>query len=220
MVRLRKASERGRTSLPWLDGRHSFSFGDYHDPAHMGFRALRVINEDGIAPGGGFPTHPQRDMEILTYVLEGALEHKDSLGNGSVIRPGEVQRMSAGTGVTHSEANASKTEKVHLLQIWLLPEEQGRPPSYAQRPIPQEKGLRLLDEPRSDARVYAAVLQAGERLEHPLGADRRAWVQAARGRARVNGTPLVAGDGAAVSGEKALVLEASEPAELLVFDLA
>ena len=220
MVRLRKASERGRTSLPWLDGRHSFSFGDYQDPGQMGFRTLRVLNEDRIAPGGGFPTHPHRDMEILTYVLEGALEHRDSLGNGSVIRPGEVQRMSAGTGVTHSEANASKTERVHLLQVWTLPEEKGRTPSYAQKPVPPGKGLRLLDEPRSDTKVYAAVLEAGETLEHPLGPGRHAWVQAARGRVRVNGTSLVAGDGAALSGEGSLLLEASERSELLVFDLA
>ena len=220
MIRLRKASERGRTSLPWLDGRHSFSFGEYHDPAHAGFRALRVINEDRIAPGGGFPTHPHRDMEILTYVLEGALEHRDSLGNGSTIRPGEIQRMSAGTGVAHSEANASKTEPVHLLQIWLFPDVKGKAPSYAQRPVPRGKGLRLLDEPRPGERVYAVSLEAGEKLEHPLSRERHAWVQVARGRASVNGTPLVAGDGAAVSGEDRLVLEASGPAELLVFDLA
>ena len=231
MITLRRASERGRADLGWLDTRHTFSFGDYHDPEHMGFRDLRVINEDRVAPGGGFPTHPHRDMEIVTYVLDGALEHRDSLGTGSVIRPDEVQRMSAGTGIRHSEFNHSRTEPVHFLQIWILPDRVSLPPSYEQRRFaPEEKRgrLRVVGAPdgrdgavtiHQDVVLYATLLGAGQRVTHALAKGRHAWVQVARGALALGGQRLHASDGAAVSGEPELTLEAQEPSEALLFDL-
>jgi redox-sensitive bicupin YhaK (pirin superfamily) len=232
MLTVRRAGERGHFDHGWLDTRHTFSFADYHDPGWMGFRGLRVINEDRVQPGAGFPTHGHRDMEILSYVLEGALEHRDSLGTGSVIRPGDVQRMSAGTGVTHSEFNASATEPVHFLQIWILPERRGLPPGYEQKRFsPEDKRGRLrLVAARdgadgavtihADARVYAALLESGREVVHALAGGRHAWVQVARGAARVRGGALGAGDGAAVSDEPTVVLVGREPAEVLLFDLA
>jgi redox-sensitive bicupin YhaK (pirin superfamily) len=231
MIGIRRAEERGRTRLPWLDSRHTFSFGEYHDPAQMGFRALRVINDDRVAPGGGFDTHPHRDMEIVTYVLDGALQHRDSLGNGSLIRPGEVQRMSAGTGIRHSEFNASRDNPVHLLQIWLLPAKTGIEPGYEQRPLPAAArgGLALVASPdgrdgsvtvHQDVAVYAGQLERGNRVTFPLASGRHAWLHVARGSASVNGHRLQAGDGAGVSGEEQLAIQAEEPAELLLFDLA
>jgi quercetin 2,3-dioxygenase len=228
----RPSEERGRTRLGWLDSRHTFSFGDYLDPAHMGFRDLRVINEDWIEPGRGFPTHGHRDMEILTYVLEGALEHRDSLGTGSIIRPGEVQRMTAGTGVTHSEQNPSPTEPVHLLQIWVLPEQAGLAPSYEQRafPAPEKAGRLRLVASRDGAAgsvtvhqhvaLYAATLAPGDEIVHELGAGRHAWLQVARGAVVLGGTTVGQGDGAAVTQERRIALRGSEPAEILLFDLA
>jgi hypothetical protein len=198
----------------------------------MGFRTLRVINEDIVRPGEGFPTHPHRDMEILTYVLAGAVEHRDSMGNGSVIRPGDVQRMSAGTGVTHSEFNPSKEEALHLLQIWLLPERRGLVPGYEQKAFPPESKrgtLRLVASPdgaegsvtiHQDARLYGALLAPGDRVEHALAPERHAWVQLVRGEISVNGTPMRAGDGAAISEERAVAIEAQQDSELLLFDLA
>lgn len=231
MMTIRSADDRGHAEHGWLDSRHTFSFADYHDPAHMGFRALRVINEDRVQPGAGFGTHPHRDMEILSYVLEGGLAHKDSLGTGSTIRPGDVQRMSAGTGVTHSEFNASPTEPVHFLQIWLLPESPGLPPSYEQKHFEasaRQGRLKLVasrqgaDESltiHQDARVYSGLLDAGETAGLTLGPGRHAWVQVARGKVKVNGKTLQAGDGAALSGEPRLQLEGVQGAEVLVFDL-
>jgi len=228
MITPRRASERGVARFDWLDSRHTFSFGDYHDPRHMGFRALRVINEDSVAPGTGFPTHPHRDMEILTWVLDGALEHKDSLGTGSVIRPGEAQIMSAGTGIRHSEFNASQTEPVHLLQIWVLPERAGLPPRYDQRMI-EGGGLRPVATRDGrdgavvilqDVRVLVARLEPGARAVEPLAPGRAAWVQVARGTLQVNGIARAAGDGAALTGEPEVALVADGPAEALVFDLA
>jgi quercetin 2,3-dioxygenase len=231
MITLRPAAERGHFDHGWLDTYHTFSFADYRDPSHMGFRVLRVINEDFVAPGEGFPTHAHRDMEIITYVLEGALEHKDSMGNGSVISPGDVQRMSAGTGVRHSEFNHSATDPVHLLQIWILPERTGVPPSYEQTTFSREdrRGrLRLIASPdgregsvtiNQSARVYAAILAPGETVEYVLDPGRHAWVQVARGGATLNGQALGPGDGAAIEGEPALTLASHEAAEVLVFDL-
>jgi redox-sensitive bicupin YhaK (pirin superfamily) len=232
MITVRPARERGHAQHGWLDSWHTFSFADYHDPAHMGFRALRVINDDTVQPGRGFGTHGHRDMEIVTVVLEGALEHRDSMGTGSVIRPGEVQRMSAGTGVTHSEMNASKTEKVHFYQIWILPEAARLPPGYEQKrfdPEERKNRLRLVASRdgrdgsltvHQDAAIYAGTLDAGAHVERPLAADRHAWVQVARGEVTVNGRALAEGDGAAVSGEPSLTIHASAPAEVIVFDLA
>lgn len=230
MILKRPSGERGVGRRSWLDSRHSFSFGDYYDPKHMGFRALRVINEDRVAPKGGFPTHGHRDMEILTYVLEGALAHKDSLGNGSAIQPGEVQLMHAGTGIEHSEFNASDGEPVHLLQIWILPERPGLVPGYEQKPIPSGDGaLRLIASRdgrdgslriHQDAAVYAANLKRGETAGLALAPGRHAWVQVARGAVNLNGERLAAGDGAAVSEETKLTVAASEDSEILVFDLA
>lgn len=232
MIALRRAHERGHADHGWLDTFHTFSFADYYAPAHMGFRALRVINDDRVQPGRGFPTHPHRDMEIVTYVLEGALEHKDSMGTGSVIRPGEVQRMSAGTGVTHSEFNASRTDVLHLLQIWLLPTERGLRPSYEQKAFPREEldgGLRLVASPdgahgsvtiHSAARLFAGRFDAGAMAEHALPAGRHAWIHVARGSARVNGHDVGAGDGLAMSDEPALRIEGIDAAEILVFELA
>jgi hypothetical protein len=232
MLTIRPSEARGHVEFGWLDTRHSFSFGHYHDPAHMGFRALRVINEDHVDPGAGFDPHPHRDMEILTYVLSGALEHQDSMGNGSVIRPGDVQRMTAGTGVVHSEQNASATEPVHLLQIWLLPARTGLAPGYEQKAFPEaERRGRLRPLAAADGRegsvtvhqdvtLYSALLGAGESVRHALAPGRHAWVQVARGAVSVNGETVRAGDGVALSDERSLALEASEDAELLLFDLA
>jgi redox-sensitive bicupin YhaK (pirin superfamily) len=232
MITIRKAEDRGHADHGWLNTYHSFSFAGYYDPAHMGFRNLRVINEDRVAPGGGFGTHPHRDMEIISYVLDGALEHRDSMGNGSVIRPGDVQRMSAGTGVAHSEFNASKSDAVHFLQIWLLPAKPGITPSYEQKTFPHEdkKGrLRLVASPdgadgsvtiHTDARLFAAVLDEGQRAQHELSTGRHAWVQVVRGRVRVNDHELNAGDGAALSNETLIRLEGVGASEVLVFDLA
>ena len=232
MIQVRKADERGHFDHGWLDTYHTFSFADYHDPRHMGFRALRVINEDRVHPGEGFGTHGHRDMEIITCVLEGALEHKDSLGNGSIIKPGELQRMSAGTGIQHSEYNPSKTDSVHLYQIWLLPNRRGVTPSYEQRTFADSEKLgklRLVASPdgadesltiHQDARVYLGSLESEATLSHPLADGRSVWVQVMRGSVTVNGQSLSAGDGAAVSEEKMLHLRGVGAAEVMVFDLA
>ena len=231
MITLRKSQERGHTRLDWLDSRHTFSFDQYYDPAQMGFSSLRVLNQDRIAPGAGFPTHPHRNMEIISYVLEGALEHKDSLGNGSVIRPGEVQRMSAGTGVTHSEHNPSATEPAHFLQIWILPAQSGLAPSYEQKNFPQIQPtgrLCLVASPdaragsltiHQDAFLYVARLREGQSVKHVLAPDRKAYLHLARGRAQLNCQPLSAGDGARISEEKEINLTTDDAAEVLLFDL-
>lgn len=232
MQELRLAEDRGHVNHGWLDTYHSFSFADYYDPEHMGFRGLRVINEDRVQPNRGFGTHPHRDMEIVTYVLEGGLEHRDSMGNGSVIKPGEVQRMSAGTGITHSEFNASQTDPVHLLQIWLLPGQNGIQPSYEQKTFATSEKLgrlRLVASPdgrngsvtiHCDALLFAGIFNPGVRGELPLAEGRHAWVQIARGRARVNEHELKAGDGLGLSKETAVRVEGIDQCELLVFDLA
>jgi quercetin 2,3-dioxygenase len=232
MITLRRARDRGRTDFGWLDSRHTFSFGDYFDRAHMGFRSLRVLNDDRVAAGGGFPTHHHNDMEILSYVLEGGLEHKDSMGTGSVIRPGEIQFMRAGTGVSHSEFNQSKTEPVHFLQIWIVPAERGLPPAYGQRAVDEaaaRRGFAVLASPdgaddslrlRQDVRLLLAKTGAGDRREWALGPGRHAWVHVARGTVDVNGTELGEGDGAALSGEAKLALAGRGDAEVLAFDLA
>ncbi len=232
MLTVRRAEDRGHAHHGWLDSHHTFSFADYHDPRHMGFRALRVINEDRVAPGAGFPTHAHRDMEILSYVLEGALEHKDSMGHGSVIRPGDVQRMSAGTGVRHSEYNASKTEPVHFLQIWILPSRVGIEPGYEEKRFTEADKrvkLRLVASPdgsdasvtiHADARVYATILEAGEKVEHALRPGRHAWLQITQGKIRVDGTELSAGDGASTGDAGSMTLEGLDRAEALLFDLA
>ncbi len=233
MLAIRKADHRGRTRIAWLDGRHTFSFGDYYDPAHMGFRTLRVINDDRVAPGGGFPTHPHRDMEIVTYVVAGALEHKDSTGGGGVIRPGDVQSMSAGRGVFHSEFNHSKTEPVRLLQIWIEPAERGVQPRYDQRHFPEtERSGRLRPVAttdghegslaiRQDAAIYAAVLAPNDGVSHALAPGRGAWVQVATGAVRVNGLDLAEGDGLAVEDEAAIEITGrAARSEVLLFDLA
>jgi redox-sensitive bicupin YhaK (pirin superfamily) len=234
MITVRPSAERGHANHGWLDTYHSFSFDTYHDPKHMGFRSLRVINEDFVDGGKGFPTHGHRDMEIVTYVLEGALEHKDSMGGGGVIRPGEVQRMSAGRGVTHSEFNASATERLHLLQIWILPEARGLEPSYEQKQFAAEgrRGkLQLLASREAregsvkihqDAALYTAALAPMETVRHKLESGRHAWVQVARGAVTLNGIALKAGDGAAVSDERALEIAGADGggSEILLFDLA
>jgi redox-sensitive bicupin YhaK (pirin superfamily) len=232
MLTVRRAADRGHAQHGWLDSRHTFSFADYHDPRFMGFRALRVINDDRVAAGRGFGTHPHRDMEIVTYVLEGALEHSDSMGTGSVIRPGDVQRMSAGTGVTHSEYNASQSELVHFLQIWIVPDARGLPPSYEQKSfsLAERRGkLRVVASPdgrdgsvsiHSNVVLHAGFFDAGERAALPLGKDRLGWVQVAAGDVRINGTALGAGDGVALSDEARVEIEGVAVAEVLVFDLA
>jgi hypothetical protein len=232
MMTLRPAHERGHADHGWLDSYHSFSFADYHDPKHMGFRALRVINEDRVQPGRGFGMHPHRDMEIISYVLEGELAHRDSMGTGSVIRPGDVQRMSAGAGVTHSEFNASQSELVHFLQIWLLPAARGIAPSYEQKTFARPDGaggLLLVASPdgrdgsltvHTDVLLYAAVCGPGQSFEHALSPGRHAWVQVLRGVLRVAGSELGPGDGAALSEESVLQLEGVHASEALVFDLA
>ena len=232
-MHIRRAGERGRANLGWLDSRHTFSFGHYYDPEHMGFGPVRVINDDRVAPGGGFPPHPHSDMEILTYVLDGALEHRDSLGTGSVIRPGDIQRMSAGRGIRHSEFNASKTESVHFLQIWVLPESTGLAPSYEQKSFAEEEKLATLrlvasGDGRSgsvtlhrDLDLYTAVLSANVRVTHELPAGRGAWVHVARGNVTLNGTPLEAGDGAGIAKAGTVELEGgAATAEVLLFDFA
>lgn len=231
MMTLRPARERGHFDHGWLDTSHSFSFASYYDPEHMGFRSLRVINDDRVAAGAGFGSHPHRDMEIITYVVEGALAHNDSLGNGSAIFPGDVQRMSAGTGVVHSEYNNSKTEPVHFLQIWIVPEQKGIVPGYEQRTFldDEKRGqLRLVASPdgrdesltiHQDVSLHAAVLAPGDRVEHAIAAGRHAWLQVVRGDVTVNGTAMGTGDGLAVSDEERLVIEGVSEAELLLFDL-
>jgi redox-sensitive bicupin YhaK (pirin superfamily) len=232
MIVRRPADERGRADFGWLDSRHTFSFGEYYDPRFMGFRALRVINEDRVKPGYGFPTHPHRDMEILSYVMEGALAHKDTMGNSSVITPGDVQRMSAGTGVLHSELNPSPNQPVHFFQIWLLPDTRGIAPGYEQKrfEIPEKQGRLKLVASRDardgaitihqDVDLYAGVFAAGDEASLPLRPGRHAWVQVAKGRVDLNGTTLTPGDGAAVSDEASLELRIGDASELLVFDLA
>jgi len=231
MITVRRAGERGHFDHGWLNTFHTFSFADYHDPDHMGFRALRVINEDRVAPGQGFGAHRHRDMEIVSYVLDGALAHQDSMGNSGVIRPGDVQRMSAGTGVQHSEFNASKTEPVHFLQIWILPERNGRPPGYEQKTFPPEteRGrLRLVGAPNGrdgsvtigqDVEIYSSALEPGDEVHHVLAPGRHAWLQVARGGIELNGKALHAGDGAAVTGERDLRITGNE-SQVLLFDLA
>ncbi len=230
MISIRRGNERGQTRIDWLDSRHSFSFGDYYDPAHMGFRSLRVINEDWVAPGSGFGMHPHRDMEIITYVLDGSLEHRDSLGTGSVIQPGEVQRMTAGTGIRHSEFNPSEKTPVHLLQIWLLPEKNGLTPAYEQKNFSENgHALQLLAsydgrdgavKIHQDVDLFAGRLKEGERIGRRLQPGRHGWVQITRGEVSLNGQRLLAGDGAALSDDPGIEVAAAKPAEFLLFDLA
>jgi quercetin 2,3-dioxygenase len=232
MIKVRRAKDRGHFNFGWLDTYHTFSFGDYYDPSFMGFRSLRVINEDVVHAGRGFPTHSHRDMEIITYILEGGLEHRDSMGTGSVIRPGDVQRMTAGTGVSHSEANPSTEDSVHLLQIWITPQAQRLKPSYEQKLFSdaQKQGTLCLIASgdgrdgsvtvHQDVSVYAAVLDNGQAVNHQLAPNRHAWIQVARGSIVLNGENLDQGDGAAASGESELVIEARQSSEFLLFDLA
>jgi redox-sensitive bicupin YhaK (pirin superfamily) len=232
VLKLRKSADRGHADHGWLDSRHTFSFADYYDPAHVGFRALRVINDDRVAPGRGFGSHSHRDMEIISYVLDGALAHKDSMGTDGVLRRGDVQRMSAGTGVVHSEFNGSTTEPVHFLQIWLKPDAKGIAPSYDQKTFADadKRGrLRQVASPdgadgslriNADARVYAGVLDAGQKSDLALDPGRHAWVQVAAGRLRLNGQDLDTGDGVAVSDERHLSIEGVDTGEVLIFDLA
>ncbi len=231
MIVHRKASERGNTRLNWLDGRHSFSFNRYYGPAWMGFRTLRVINDDRVAPKGGFGTHPHRDMEIVTWVLEGVLKHKDSTGSEGEIRPGDAQRMSAGTGILHSEFNASETEPVRLLQIWIEPHVEGMEPGYEQKHFPESERLNRLrliasEDGREgavtigqDAAIYDGVLGPGVTVEHPLNTGRAAWVQVAKGAVQVNGLTLAEGDGAAITEESAVRVVADQASEVLIFDI-
>ncbi|WP_414586872.1 pirin family protein [Scytonema sp. PCC 10023] len=233
MMIVRPAQERGAANFGWLDSRHTFSFGNYYDPNYMGFANLRVINEDKVNPAKGFATHGHRDMEIISYVLEGALEHKDSIGTGSVIRPGDVQRMSAGTGIMHSEYNHSDTDPVHFLQIWILPDKKGIEPSYEQKTFTQEEKsgtLRLVGSRdgrggsitiHQDVDLYATLLKDGEEVSHPLANGRVAWMQIVRGAVQLNDQSLTAGDGAAISQEENITLRgASSDAEVLLFDMA
>ena len=246
MITVRPSTERGGADHGWLKTRHTFSFNTYHDPAHMNFRALRVINEDWVAPGQGFGTHPHDNMEIITYVLEGALEHKDSLGTGSIIRPGDAQRMSAGTGIRHSEYNASKTDQVHMLQIWIMPNQRNVAPGYEQKTFPAEaKASKLLKIAQgsssagaspanqtvnntlptpvtihADADLYVAVLKPAESITHILTPNRHAWLQVTKGSVELNGKKLEQGDGASASDEPNLEIQATTDAEFLLFDLA
>jgi len=231
MISLRRAADRGHFNYSWLDTRHTFSFADYQDPEQMGYSVLRVINEDIVSAGKGFATHAHRDMEIVTYILEGALEHKDSLGNGSIIRPGDVQCMTAGSGITHSESNPSKTEPVHLLQIWILPDSQGLTPGYDQKtfsphewrgawravatPDGRENSVKI----HQNAYMYVTELQAGESATHNLLPTRKAYLHLARGRAKVNGEIMSAGDGARINDEQRIHLTPLDNAEALLFDL-
>jgi hypothetical protein len=231
VVTVRKSEDRGRADFGWLDSRHSFSFGDYHDPKHMGFRSLRVINQDRLAPGGGFPTHPHRDMEIFSYVIEGELEHKDSMGNGRRLKPGQIQLMSAGTGVTHSEFNPSDSAGLHFLQIWIQPRERGLKPGYTEwHPGPEQdaaaKVLVISQDGRDgsatihqDADIYRVRLKAGQSVSHDLAAGRGAWLHLISGRLSVNGAKLSAGDGASVQAAAVVEIKAEELAEALLFDL-
>lgn len=229
---IRRASERGYADHGWLRTFHTFSFADYYDPDHMGYRSLRVINEDRVAPGQGFGAHSHRDMEIISYVLDGALEHKDSMGNGSIIRPGDVQRMSAGTGVTHSEFNPSPDELVHFLQIWILPARQGAKPSYEQKTFPvaeRRNRLRLIASPdgrdgsvtvHQDVNLHATILEPGEKVEYRANAGRHPWIHVATGRFDIDGTPLSAGDAVAPTKAGPIQITNEERGELLIFDLA
>ena len=230
MMKIRKSNERGRANHGWLDTYHTFSFANYFDPQHMGFRSLRVINDDTVLGGGGFDTHPHRDMEIITYVLDGALQHRDSMGHEAVMRAGDVQRISAGTGIQHSEFNASERDPVHLLQIWMLPERKGLTPGYAEKSFASAHTgqLTLLTSKdgrdgsiriNQDADLFLAKLKAGDKVAHPLPPGRHAWVQVAEGEVTVNGHPLTAGDGAALSDEPAVEITGRAPAQVLVFDL-
>ena len=232
MIQVRPSAERGGGDHGWLKTHHTFSFADYRDPKWMGFRSLRVINEDWVAPNTGFPTHPHRDMEIITYVLEGKLEHKDSLGTGSVILPGDGQRMTAGSGIRHSEFNPSTAKPVHLLQIWIQPEKAALAPSYEQRSFPEDEKrgkLRLIASRdasngsvkiNQDAKLYVSLLKPGEEVGHELAAGRHGWLQVARGAVELNGKKLNQGDGAAITDEKQLSIKGAEDAEVLLFDLA
>ena len=232
MISIRQAKERGHFDHGWLNTYHTFSFDQYYDPRHMGFRNLRVINEDFVAGGRGFPTHGHRDMEIITYILEGALNHEDSMGNGSAIRPGDVQRMTAGTGVRHSEKNASDTERVHLLQIWILPNTVGLEPGYEQKAFTEDERrgqLRLIASEdgrdgsvhlNQDVSLFASILAAAQEVEYAMDERRHAWIQVARGSIVVNGENAEQGDGVMVAGESQLTIRAQEPAEVLLFDLS
>ncbi|HIK32623.1 MAG TPA: pirin family protein [Oscillatoriales cyanobacterium M59_W2019_021] len=232
MIVIRKAEDRGHANYGWLDSYHSFSFANYYDPHHMGFRQLRVINEDRVSGGGGFDAHPHRDMEIITYVVDGALEHRDSTGNNAVIRAGEVQRMSAGMGIAHSEYNHSQTDPVHLLQIWILPDRRGLQPSYEQRHYSEAEkrgNLRLIVSPddrenalkiHQDVNLYATVLESGESINYPVLENRYAWIQVVKGEIEANDRSLKTGDGAALYEETQLQIKARSSAELLLFDLA
>ena len=231
MIKLRKAKDRGHFNFGWLDTYHTFSFGDYYDPSFMGFRSLRVINEDSVHAGRGFPTHSHRDMEIITYILEGALNHRDSMGNGSVIHPGDVQRMTAGTGVSHSESNPSSEDPVHLLQIWIMPQERDLEPGYEQKFFGDEQkqsklcliasadGREGSVKVHQDVSVYGAVLDNGQEVHHQLATNRHAWIQVARGAVVVNGEKLEQGDGAAISSEPTLTVAGQERSEILLFDM-
>jgi len=232
MITLRKSNDRGATRIDWLDSKHSFSFGEYYDPQNMGFGPLRVINEDVIAGGGGFRPHPHRDMEIITYILSGALQHKDSLGTGSVIRPGEIQKMSAGSGIVHSEFNASRERECHLLQIWIEPSKEGIAPAYEQKaidpeavknhfsriaaPDPRDNEVKLVQ----DAEIWAAKFDAGVEAVHQLEKGRRAWLQVASGTIELGDHKLKAGDAAAITDEDRILVRAHAPSEVLLFDLA
>jgi redox-sensitive bicupin YhaK (pirin superfamily) len=231
MITIRKAEDRGHFDFGWLNTYHTFSFGDYYDPKHTRFGTLRVINEDFVQPSHGFPTHGHRDMEIVTYILEGALQHRDSMGTGSIIRRGDAQRMSAGTGVTHSEANPSSDEPVHLLQIWIFPREQGTPPDYEEKKFSDDEKhnrLRLIVSPdgsegsvriHQDAKIFASLLDPGQQVEHALANGRDAWLQVAAGSVSVNDNPLKQGDGAGIRKESKITITATEAAEILLFDL-
>jgi redox-sensitive bicupin YhaK (pirin superfamily) len=232
MIAIRRAEDRGHANHGWLDTHFTFSFADYYDPRHMGYRSLRVINDDVVKAGRGFGMHPHRDMEIVTYVLDGALEHKDSMGNGSIIRPGDVQRMTAGTGVFHSEFNPSATEPVHLLQIWILPEARGLTPGYEQTAFSddEKRGRFRLIASRDgrdgsvtihqDASIYASIVEPGQTVEHRIEPGRHAWLHVARGSVQFDGRELKAGDGVALAGEPSVSLTGETPAEVLLFDLA
>lgn len=232
MIRIRRSRERGHADHGWLNSFHTFSFADYHDPKHMSFGALRVINEDRITPGAGFPTHPHRDMEIISYPLEGAIEHKDSMGTGSVIRPGDVQRMTAGSGVTHSEYNHSKSEGAHFFQIWILPNKPGLTPGYEQkafadaekrgkwRLVASEDGREGSVVVHQDVSLHVTILEKGEKVVYAVKRGRRVWLQIARGAVAVGAEVLVQGDGAAITDEEAISVEAQDAAEVLLFDLS
>lgn len=232
MIEVIRSATRGHFDHGWLDTRHTFSFADYYDPERLGFRHLRVINEDRVTPGSGFPTHAHRDMEIISYVIDGALQHADSIGNGSVIRPGDVQRMTAGSGVRHSESNASDSEPVHFLQIWIIPDSRGLEPGYEQKHFGNEEKrgrFRLVASPKGadgsvtihqDVRLYAAIVAPGEELRAEIGKERFAWLQVIRGSVETSGTTLTAGDGAALAEEEAIVVRGVEESEVLLFDLA